>query len=518
MNLSYSKLKFPVFAYISLPVFLFLAFYLRLSVGIPCIIAYAVAMFVALKKDKKIKEVEKQIVISKKVLVLLFVFVLLWTFLGGLNGNWFQSSDWDCRNAIFRDLITHYWPVRYWQSNSALDYYIGHWLPAAAIARLIFRIVGEDIAWTIGQNLLWIWTAGGLYLLLLLLMTYHRVKSKQQILVILLVTVFFSGLDIAGVLLTDKVEWLLAPDVLHLEWWSGNYQYSSITTCVYWVFNQSIIPWLTVMCFLFEKTPSNYIFLCTACLACGPLPLVGLAILMLVKGIEYLVTESKSGMLRKAIWRVFFPANLLCLVIVVPVYLAFYLCNNATSGTLNGDTASVEVVVENAGFLTNIVNWVSNNFLEFLVFFFLEVGIYLILTYRENKKNSLYYAVWISLLLIPHFKVGMSNDFCMRASIPSVFLTMAFCESMLLKNIETIQDKNVEIKKKIRVYLLIVALLIGAVTPCVEIGRGIYHVVTEKTIHLAWDPIRTFDNDSVTYNFSATDPDSKFFFQHFAQR
>ena len=40
MTLSYSKLKTPIFLYLSLPAFLFLAFFLRLSVAIPCVAAY----------------------------------------------------------------------------------------------------------------------------------------------------------------------------------------------------------------------------------------------------------------------------------------------------------------------------------------------------------------------------------------------------------------------------------------------------------------------------------------------
>lgn len=519
MNLSYSKLKFPVFAYISLPVFLFLAFYLRLSVGIPCIIAYAVALFFSLKKEKNDKDLEKQIFVSTKTLVFLFAVVLLWTFLGGLNGHWFQTSDWDCRNAIFRDLITHYWPVRYWQSNSALAYYIGHWLPAAAIARLIFRFGGESIAWAVGQNLLWIWTAVGLYLILLLLMAYHQIKNNKQIFLVLLTFVFFSGMDIIGVCLTDNVSYLLGPDVLHLEWWSDIYQYSSITTCVYWVFNQSIIPWLTVMCFLFEKTPKNYIFICVACLACGPLPLVGLAILMLARGIEYIVKEIRNCEFGKAVRNILFPSNLLCMVTVVPVYLSFYLCNNATSGTLNGGAEEpiLTATVETVSIANRVWGWASNNLLKFLAFFLLEVGIYLILIFKENKNNLLYYTVWLSLLLIPHFHVGISNDFCMRASIPSVFLVMVFCEKMLLKNMEDVRLHK-KSRGNIRALLLSVALAIGAVTPCVEIGRGIYHVVEAGTVNLANDTIYTFDDDSVTYNFSTEDPDSKLFFRYFAQR
>ena len=71
-----------------------------------------------------------------KTILLVFAFSLLWTYLGGMNGYYYQSTDWDCRNAIYFDLIQYKWPVTYDQNGAALVYYIGHWLPPAALAKL----------------------------------------------------------------------------------------------------------------------------------------------------------------------------------------------------------------------------------------------------------------------------------------------------------------------------------------------------------------------------------------------
>ena len=508
MTLRYSKLKLPVFLYLSLPIFLFLAFFLRLTVAVPCIAAYAAVLCFALRKDLKAEKAEKQINVPVRTLVLLFLLVLLWTFLGGLNGHWFQTTDWDCRNAIFRDLITHDWPVRY-QNGSALVYYIGHWLPAAGLAKLFLPLGGLDLAWAVGQNLLWLWTAVGIYFVLLLLLTYHGIQGKKQLWLVVLLFMFFSGMDIVGAVLTRHMHFLFSPEVLHLEWWASRYQFSSITTCIYWVFNQSVIPWLTVACFLQERTPRNYIFLCIACLSCGPFPLVGLAVLMLVRGIEYLVQGVRNHAVGQSIRELLLPGNLLGVVTVVPVYLAYYVCNNATSGT-----------AEEGGILSTTIQWFSENFagslLYFLVFFVLDVGVYLVLVYRDQKRNPLYYTVFVSLLLIPHFRVGLSYDFCMRVSIPGIFLLMVFCGEALLKHLDEL--KQPKFSQKAQTLLLVVCLLIGAATPCVEIGRGFYHVLTEHTTELACDPIYSFENESVTYNFSTEFPEETFFFQRLARQ
>ena len=512
MTLSYSKLKTPIFLYLSLPAFLFLAFFLRLSVAIPCVAAYGLMLYFALRKDRTLPKAEKTIKVSGVTLAVLFLVILLWTFLGGLNGHWFQTSDWDCRNAIFRDLITHRWPVRY-QNGSALVYYVGHWLPMAGVAKIFLHFGGLELAWSVGQNLLWLWTAAGLYFLLLLLLVYHEVKDRKQILLVVLLLIFFSGMDIVGTVLTGRLGEFFSPNELHLEWWSARYQFSSITTCVYWVFNQSVIPWLTVMCFLHEKTPKNYVFLGIACLSCGPFPMVGLVVLMLVRGMEYLVTvlKAKDHVGKKRAWELLFPSNLLGCITVLPVYLLYYTCNTATSQTVAQDSVGIFI-----GMLERTIQQFSENFIKSLVcfaaFFVLEVGVYLVLVYREHKRDPLYYAVFVSLLLIPHFQIGLSMDFCMRVSIPALFLLMVYCGEYLLHHLNNL--KKPWSPEKIRTLLLAACLLVGAVTPCVEIGRGVYHVIAERTTELAYDVIYSFENEPVMYNFSTEFPDKTLFFRY----
>lgn len=56
---------------------------------------------------------EQGITLSVPKLVLLFALMLLWGYLGGQTGFFYQNSDWGYRNAIYRDLITNSWPVYY---------------------------------------------------------------------------------------------------------------------------------------------------------------------------------------------------------------------------------------------------------------------------------------------------------------------------------------------------------------------------------------------------------------------
>ena len=388
MIINYSKLKRIVFIYISLPVLVFLAFYLRPIIAIPCSIVFFFALFSSFKKNQG--EDIKEITVNLKLMCILFTAVLLWTFLGGLNGHWFQSSDWDCRNAIFRDLITHSWPVIYEKSNSALSYYFGHWLPVAAFAKVIYWIFGESVAWEVGQNLLWIWTTIGLFLLLLLILLYCNANNKKQITIVVCVFVFFSGMDIVGAVITNKVPYLMSLPIMHLEWWCASYQFSSITTCVFWVFNQSVIPWLVVLCFLFENSFKNYVFLAISCIACGAFPFVGLIILMIVKIFLGLINEIRKNSLRNFFVDVFSLSNILCFLFIIPVYSLFYVTNNAISDTIEKifTLSKLSGAQENSmGASVNIYDWFYEHVFKFSIFFMIEIGCYFLLLYKEHKKD-----------------------------------------------------------------------------------------------------------------------------------
>ena len=518
MTINYSRLKRIVFIYVSLPVLVFLAFYLRPIIAVPCLIVFFFALLDSFKKNQG--EDFKEIRVNLKLMCMLFAIVLLWTFLGGLNGHWFQSSDWDCRNAIFRDLITHSWPVIYERSNSALSYYFGHWLPVAAFAKVIYWIFGESVAWEVGQNLLWIWTTIGLFLLLLLILLYCRVNNKKQTIVVLVVFIVFSGMDIVGAFITQKIPFLLSSDIMHLEWWCRSYQFSSITTCLYWVFNQSVIPWLVVLCFLFENSFKNYVFLAINCLACGPFPFVGLAILMISKMVSKLIIAIKKNLLKDFFMEVFSLSNILCLVFIFPIYFFFYITNNAFGGTFKKAVISSELlnVQENSQHsMTNLYDWFYEHIFKFSIFFMLEVGCYFLLVFKEHKKDLIYYVSLASLFLIPHFKIGVSIDFCMRASIPMIFIVMVFCCDFLAKEINEIESKT-KIILNLKTIFLILVLLLGACTPLIEISRGIFYVANEKRIPSAYDPIYSFDNYDAPYNFSALDYSQKVFFKYIADR
>ena len=107
-------------------------------------------------------------------------------------------------------------------------------------------------------------------------------------------------------------------------------------------------------------------------------------------------------------------------------------------------------------------------------------------------------------------RVGFGADFCMRASIPALFLLMMMVMQTLQKSK---RERNLPV-----LISLIVILLIGSVTPWHEIIRTTSNTMTAYRNHQpVYSPSQTEDQIFGSYNFSGTIEDS-FFFRYLAKR
>ncbi len=519
MNITFDKLKKYVYGYISLPLLVFFVGYLKLYIMLPATCILVITYFQAVQTKKKVSVENKSFHISAKRLLLLLAICLIYTHFCGLNGFWFQTSDWNARNPIFRDIITYDWPVYYANKGSALVYYIGFWLVPAVPAKLAYSLWGMSVGWLVGKICLWIWASLGIFLILLSLFVFNQSNTKKCRIVVLLTFIFFSGMDVIGMWYFGSIGYLLRPDVLHLEWWHPYYQYSSITTCMCWVFNQSVIPWLCTILFLHEKNCRNYLLIGMGCLLSGPFPFVGLVILMMAKAIEFVVAKIKQKEhFKNILSSILSMGNVLMLFVVFPIIGTFMLANNAASGGVSSDVSAEKV----SGMIAIMVE-ISSRIRTYLqhgiiLFFILEVGCYLILMWHWHKKDVLYYTVAVSLFLIPYFHVGVSNDFCMRASIPGIFLVMVWCTERTTMVVEK-QHKHLSKELKACTVALCAALMIGAITPGVELFRGFYRVATEHTIFLENNERYTLnDRDEISLNFETADAKENIFFKYFAKK
>ena len=124
-------LRTAAIIYLTLPLLVFYCGFLRWYYAILCSLGVAAVSLWSIKKLDLTEAPNKQQTFSKKTVCAVFLFTMLWSYLGGMNGYFYQTSDWNCRNAIYFDLIQYPWPVIYPKSGGALVYYIGQWLPVA---------------------------------------------------------------------------------------------------------------------------------------------------------------------------------------------------------------------------------------------------------------------------------------------------------------------------------------------------------------------------------------------------
>ena len=546
-----------------LPLFCYLAGFLRWYYAIASCAALLFALWKILKrKDDPDTPEGNQFRIPLKTIIIVFMFSMLWSYLGGMNGHYYQSSDWDCRNAVFFDLIRFDWPIIYPRNGSALVYYIGHWLPPAAIAKLFQTITGSaETAREIGRMLLWIWSSVGLTIIILMIFRVVRAQTRKKQVFAVFLFVCFSGLDILGALIRNTTGDVFAPDHLHLEWWMRGFQYTSITACLFWVFNQAIIPWMITLCFFTEKDPRNYVFYATACLLCGTLPCIGLVILMIAKAIIYGVKKliQRNG---KQIWGTVFSAqNLITLVFVFPMIAAYLLSAN-TFKDVFGDKLRLPIaaVTEEKGYSIpfdseeesldgNIddpdadrmenqaevtvqqpeeprykVIFIPYRIWGLLLFVVLEVGLYMLCVWLDHWKEPLFYVIAVCFFFIPFIHIGRSYDFCMRASVPLIFILMLYVNRFLLEHFsvkkragDLHKDRGKRLRKNIAI-ILAVCFVVGMATPVLELYRGIHQVAISGTIDLENQTLMTFNQDWIQNSYACSSPEEHLFFRYLARR
>jgi hypothetical protein len=556
MSISYSKLKKIAYFCLLLPSLVFVLGFLKWYFALAITVLLAIA-YIFVIRDTKIEDREcedRSLYITSKQLFIIIGVVAVWCFLSGLGNLYYQSEDWGARNAIYRDLIRYDWPVVYPEKNAALVYYIGYWLPPALIGKLFYGISADlDVAWMAGNIALWLWSVICIVVIVLMTMMYLKVASKKHFWIALAVFIGFSGMDIIGTVVGGFARRIPIPN--HIEWWTI-FQYSSMVTCLAWVFNQAIFTWLATICFLSEKKTRNYAFIIVCALASAPIPCVGLAIYMLGAAAVKLYKAFKEKHM-KAFWKdVFTVQNIIPTVILVPLYFLYYKTNVAVNigqaaVNLPRDlyaiiiTSVLAVILGIAGLVSLLLKkkWQSYKLfflagvsfilfvgslvnveirLNYLSFIMLESVLFLLVLWDDHKNDPIFYISWLITLICPLIKIGTAADFCMRASIPLVFVLMVMSSKYLLNHIDSIKEKKISYAK-ITCVILIVFLFIGAITPFKEFERGFESVISNGKIDLVMDDVYTFKKffpggiGTQDKNFIAADYDKTFFFKFFAK-
>lgn len=418
-----------VVGYLVLPLIIFLAGWCNLWVSI----ALVSCVGLLLKPLVRSRSSNPRPV-SVSVVLISFATAAMWAYLGGIGHFRFANGDWLIRDAVLRDLVVSPWPVGYGElqgQGTLLRTSVAYFLPVAALGKLM----GLQAA----QAILLVWTAlgAGLFFLQVIILLPRR---KSAIVTALLVVMLFSGMDFIGGFLNDGEYFISSWRIdSHLEWWAEDYQYSSMTTQLFWVPNHALGGWLFVG-LLFRNNGVTYRLL--------PITLISLILWSPL---------AAAGVVPFVLWR--YATN---------IWRSRSICALHPRTWLGALLVAIPVVgyvtLDIGGIHKGILSLTPMALVRILQFFVLEVGIvgWIVCALRPSALSII---ALIVLLVLPITDVGPINDLVMRASIPSLaVLAIAVCMALT----PPVESARATILRRI----LIVFLCAGAVTPLQEIARS----------------------------------------------
>lgn len=387
MNKIFDVKKLALF-YLFLPIALFLWNWFELYYAVPLIalIGYCVCSFSAAETSR----------LSRGTIAVLVAIVAVWVLLSGLGGYMFQNSDHLYRNAVLRDLVAYEWPVVYHEDNQPimLCYYLTYWLPAA----LVGKLTNLDVA----QTMLYLWSVLGM---LLVVRLSCNMQPRYAVLLACYL-VFCGGADLIPYTATHMET--IKP-WSHIEWYCP-WQYSSITTCLFWVFNQAVPAWICTLLVLDEElTLPQKVFISGMMYCYAPFPFIGVVMYVALDYAigayyKYRQTGNVKGWLKEEVVALFAWRSqpyLLCGLAIVLLSSTYFGCTGC----------GVPIY-----FLKNfsIVKYLAFCGTEFLI------PVCIMLMYRYQLRRVI--ACGIILLFLPIIQVISFTDYVMRVSIPTLFI------------------------------------------------------------------------------------------------
>jgi hypothetical protein len=447
-------------AYLTLPLVIFVLGWFEIWAALPLVacVAYALKpMAVPIPADSR------GLPITRLQLTVAIAVGCAWSVCGGTGHVLFANPDWHLRDAVLHDLVAGRWPVGYGALNgyeTMLRAPLGYYLPAALLGKWSgLRAAHFAIA---------AWTAVGatLFLLQVLSLTPARIGA---VLTTALVIVFFSGFDIIGSLLHVPhfiAHWGVTR---HLEWWAGSYQYSSMTTQLFWVPNHALGAWLAIgllyrwpVCPQPGRAALDFMLpmLVVAVALWSPLAALGLLPFLLLRALAGRVSGRSARFLDPRVW-----APALVVGVVVGAYLTLDAGRIPRSWTVGRSGSGAADI--------------ARDLLLQAEFFLLEAGFIgvAILAIRRSSQVALALGV---LALLPLVSFGAANDFVMRVSIPSLAVlaigaSLALCgDGSRAGGLPTgaVRDGPPQDRAVGKKVLLGCLLAVGAVTPFQEFARA----------------------------------------------
>ncbi len=452
-----AKLSQLTYIYLALPLFIFIVSWLDAAFAVLFALLFAVGFYKAFPKAEENEET----VCSRRSLVIMAGIAVIWCFFAGIGYFWYQSFDYHFRNAVFRDLINYEWPVFYDKADTPLVYYMAFWLVPAALAKAFGMLIhNASTLFYLGNIFLFIWAACGVTLVFAHLARALKIQTAKQTLIAVILFILFSGLDIIG----QKYFAIQKPPFeYHFEWWAAFIQYSSITTGMFWVFNQFIPAALLTLLVYNERRISNFAFLIALALFFAPYPAFGIGVFMLAYTVSRFCRNSNKPAFVAG--EIFSVPNLIGAFWLLPLVVLYFITNS-----------------EGIDRWHYIFDYTTPA--RLFLFMLLEFLLYAAILFPQYCRNIFFQTMLGSLVLIPFLRLDQQNNFCMRAGMPAIIMLAVFTLRFLFEYRRT---------RPLQTAALCILLAVGAMTPLMEFYRGLHYTTEARKPALVKDEIRTLN-------------------------
>ena len=378
-------------AYLLIPYLIFFAGWLRLPIAITLIGLLAAAYIWIWRQIGR--EGEKQtdsLQVGKLGLMIALLIIIGWILFSGAGHFADQVGDYKKHNLMLSHLINQDWPII--QQMTAKDayilvYYLGYYLPAGLFGKA-FGLVAANL-------FQFCYTLLGVLIAFYFFLSFT--KGKHPVWMVILF-ILFGGMDVLG--------WLAVngrfPEMAgYIGPWSQSLTYQGNSDLLFFVPQQAIPAWIVTGVVLWSRTQQSgrgYIgFVWALTLLWAPWIFLGLSPIM----VWFFLSDRGK-------WKEWFTLVNILPSAAIGFIMAVYYSINPSSVGYNG------------WIWTFTDNWIAT-YLLFIVFEFLLLGVLLLLlNWKDAVVRPILLVALLPLLVIPFYHSGVFNDFCMRASIPSL--------------------------------------------------------------------------------------------------
>ena len=429
ITVPFAWLYASILLFLTVPLFMFFLGYLRLSVGIPLTLIFAGIVFYCVSDclndpaGLKLSRQDTDLKIPVSFIIGFAVTALALSFVSGVGEYIFTIQDHPYRRAILRDLIDYDWPVIYNYSTQtnpevreifgivsgerAFSYYFIYWMPAA--------LAGKMFGFEFGNFVLFLWNSLGIFLSLIA----SCAAIKRFTAWVAFMYIFFSGLDVIPnfvYLFTEYESWRWFEGYVPVLAYVSNFREMAS------VYNQMVPCFLIVALLLISHNTRSMGL--TAGILFGYSPWAVFGILPVVGALLF-GKKHRTNKLSKNIMNVLSPVNIASAMLLLTLFGSYYMSNAAAT--------------DYKGFAWETFESPVLFIPVYLCFVAIEVLPFVIILYKTMRKDPVFWASAAALLLIPLYQVTGMNDFCMRGSMPALFVFCIYLSGVVS---EVMDEKN----------------------------------------------------------------------------